>query len=69
MIVHSQVGLWDILYFPLLGFRGAYLLIFFRGFKGPTRFGRRDSRARCDLAHSAKLTLMVMPIKFVVLDV
>ena len=30
------VGLWDILYFPLLGVRGSYLLIFFKGLKSPT---------------------------------
>ena len=29
----TQVGLWDILYFPLLGLVGPYLRIFFRGFK------------------------------------
>ena len=32
----SYVGLWDILYFPLLGLRGSYLLIFFKSFKSPT---------------------------------
>ena len=30
------VGLWDILYFPLLGLRGSYLLISFKSFKSPT---------------------------------
>ena len=27
-----EVGLWDILYFPLLGLRGSYLRIFFKSF-------------------------------------
>ena len=37
--VHQQqVGLWDILYFPLSGLRGSYLLIFFSTFKSPTLF-------------------------------
>ena len=33
----NWVGLWGMLYFRLLGLRGPYLLIFLRGFKGPTR--------------------------------
>ena len=31
------VGFGIFRYFPLLGFRGPYLLMFFRGFKAPTR--------------------------------
>ena len=30
------MGLWVILYFPLLGLRGSYLPIFFKGFKSST---------------------------------
>ena len=37
-IHRTLVGLWDILCFPLLGLRGSYLLVFFKGFKSPTYF-------------------------------
>ena len=33
-----QVGLWGVLYFPLLGLRGSYLLIFFKSLKSSTQF-------------------------------
>ena len=34
-----KVVLWDILYFPLLGLRGSYLLIFSKASKAPPSFG------------------------------
>ena len=37
----------DILYFPLLGLRGSYLLIFFKSFKPPPSLGVQGSRVWC----------------------
>ena len=41
---YDEVGLWDILYFPFLGLRGPYLLIFFRSFKGPTSVSQSNKQ-------------------------